>query len=62
MWAAHNTSCLPTWQRASKWQIKKLLAAVFKIFHESLSRRTDFENVTGCGEKDYPLQFCAIAR
>ena len=23
------------------------------------TRRADFENVIGCGENDYPLQFCA---
>ena len=46
-------------EEASKWHIKKLLAAMFKIFHESPSRRAGFENVIGCGENDYPLQLCA---
>ena len=32
---------------------------MFKIFHEFSSRRANFENVTGCGENDYQLQFCA---
>ena len=41
-------------EEASKWHIKKLFAVMFKIFYESPSRRTDFENVTGCGENDYP--------
>ena len=45
-------------EEASKWHIKKCLAAVLKIFHEFPSRRADFENVTDCGENDYPLQFC----
>ena len=59
MRAAHNTPCLPTWWRCiSKWHIKKLLAAMFKIFHESPSRRVDLKNMTGCGENDYPLKFC----
>ena len=50
MRAAHNTPYLPTMQRdISKWHIKKLLAAMFKIFHESPSRKADLKNVTGCG-------------
>ena len=59
MWAAHNNSTFQHGEEASKWHIKKLLVAMFKIFHESPSRRADFENVTGCGENDYPLQFSA---
>ena len=43
-------------KEVSKWHIKKILAVMFKIFHESPLRRA--ENVTGCGENDYPLQFC----
>ena len=46
-------------EEASQWHIKKLLVAMFKIFHESPSRRADFGNVTGCGKNDYPLQFWA---
>ena len=46
-------------KEVAKWHINRLLAAMFKIFHESPSRRAVFENVTGCGENDYPLQFCA---
>ena len=43
-------------EEASKWHIKKLLAVMFQIFHESLARTADFENVTGCCENDYPLE------
>ena len=39
--------------------MKKLFASMLKIFHEPPLRRADFENVIGCGENDYPLQFCA---
>ena len=43
-------------EQASKWHIKKLLAAMFQIFHESPARTADFENVIGCCENDYPLE------
>ena len=36
-------------EEASKWHIKKLLAAIFKIFYESPSGKADFENVNGYG-------------
>ena len=35
----------------SEWIIKKLLNALFKIFHESPSRRGNYS------EEDYPLHF-----
>ena len=46
-------------KESSKWRMKKLFASMLKIFHEPPLRRADFENVIGCGENDYPLQFCA---
>ena len=37
-------------EEASKWHIKKFLAAIFNIIHEFPSRRADLKNVTGYGE------------
>ena len=56
-WGLHTIHCAFQFgEEASKWHIKKLLATMFKIFHESPSRRADFKNVTDCSENDYPLQ------
>ena len=39
--------------------MKKLLSSLYKIFHESPSRRADYELITEASENDYPLPFCA---
>ena len=41
----------------SKWKIQNLLHSMYKIFHESPSRRADFERLTSASEQNYPLQF-----
>ena len=38
-------------EEASTWHVKQL----FKIFHESPSRRADYENISSAGESEYPL-------
>ena len=44
--------------KASGWNMKKLLSALYKIFHESPSRRADYERLTEALSSDYGLQFC----
>ena len=56
MWAAHNRSCLPTWQRGLKVAYQETSCCDVQ---DSPSRRAGLENVTGCDGNDYPLQFCA---
>ena len=45
-------------EKATGWNVKKLLSSMFKIFHESPSRRADYEVLTEAQNSDYPLQFC----
>ena len=45
-------------ERASKWMMKKLCSSLYKIFHESPSRRSDYERITLAEDSDYALQFC----
>ena len=45
-------------ENATEWKLKKLLSSVFKIFHESPSRRSDYEALTVATESEYPLKFC----
>ena len=46
-------------ESATKWNLKNILSAIFKIFHESPSRRADYEKLVCPTKTDYPLQFCA---
>ena len=46
-------------EEKSEWKLKKLLSSRYKIFHESPSRRADYELITEASENDYPLPFCA---
>ena len=45
-------------ENATGWNLKKLLSSMFKIFHESPSRRADYEMLAEAQSLDYPLQFC----
>ena len=44
-------------EKASEWQLKKLMSSMSKIFHEAPGRHTDYKTVTGAAENDYPMQF-----
>ena len=46
-------------ENASGWKLKTLLSSMFKIFHESPSRRADYELLTEALESDYPLKCCS---
>ena len=46
-------------ENSTDWNIKKVLSAMHKIFHESPSRRADYEKVSLATKEDYPLSFCA---
>ena len=52
----HNS--LKHGEKASGWNLEKLLSSIFKIFHESPSRRAVYEMLTEAEKSDYPLQFC----
>ena len=41
-------------EKASDWQLKKLLSSMSKIFHEAPGRRANYKTVTDATEKDYP--------
>ena len=46
-------------ESATGWNLKKLLSSMFKIFHESPSRRADYEMFAEAQNLDYhPFQFC----
>ena len=49
-------------ENATEWKLKKLLSSVYKIFHESPSRRSDYEALTAATESEYPLKFCGHCR
>ena len=46
-------------ENASGWKLKTLLSSMFQIFHESPSRRVDYELLTETLECDNPLKFCS---
>ena len=46
-------------EKASGWNVKKLLSSLHRIFDESPSKRADYEALTQAISSDYPLQFCA---
>ena len=46
-------------KKASGWEFKSLLNAMYKIFDESPARRADYEKITTAIESDYALQFCS---
>ena len=46
-------------ENSTDWNIKKVFSAMHKIFHESPSRRADYEKVSLATKEDYPLLFCA---
>ena len=48
-----------TEEKATDWNIKKLLSSMNKIFFESPSRRADYERLTAATRTEYPLEFCA---
>ena len=39
-------------EKATGWKLKKLLSSMYKIFHESLSRRSDYEKLTETQSSD----------
>ena len=45
-------------ENASTWDIKKLLCAMYKIYHERPSCRAEYEKLTSVSLTDYPLKFC----
>ena len=48
-----------TGEKATDWNIKKLLSSMNKIFDESPSRTADYERLTTATSTEYPLEFCA---
>ena len=44
-------------EKASGWNVNKLLTSLYKIFDESPSRRADYETLTQAISSDYPQQF-----
>ena len=46
-------------ENSTDWNIKNVLSAMHKIFHESPFRRADYEKVSLATKEDYPLLFCA---
>ena len=42
-------------ENSADWNIKKVLSTMHKIFHESPSRRADYEKVLLATKEDYPL-------
>ena len=46
-------------ENAIGWKLKTFFSSMFKIFHESPSRRADYELLTEAIESDYPLKFCS---
>ena len=46
-------------EKATDWNIKKLLSSINKIFDESPSHRVDYERLTAATRTEYPLKFCA---
>ena len=47
------------WKTQQIRMSKKVLSAMHKIFHESPSRRADYEKVSLPTKEDYPLLFWA---
>ena len=46
-------------ENATGWNLKKLLSSLYKIFHESPSRRSDYERLTEAQSADYALKLCS---
>ena len=44
-------------EKASGWNVNKLLTSLYKIFDESPSRRADYETLTQAISSDYSQQF-----
>ena len=44
-------------ESASGWKMKKMMSSLYKIFHESPSRRADYKQISGASDKDFPMQF-----
>ena len=51
----HNS--LKHGENASSWKLKKLQSSLYKIFHESPSRRSDYESLTAAVASEYVLNF-----
>ena len=45
--------------KATDWNLKKLLSSMYQIFHESLSRASDYERMAEATISDFPYVFCA---
>ena len=45
-------------ENSTDWCIKKVLSAMHKIFHKSLSRRAVYEKVSSATKEAYPFLFC----
>ena len=48
-----------TGEKATDWNIKKLLSSMNKIFDKPPTRRADYERLTAATCTEYPLKFCA---
>ena len=48
-----------TGEKATDWNIKKLLSSINKIFHESSSRRAYYDRLTAATCTEYPFKFYA---
>ena len=48
-----------TGEKATDWNIKKLLSSINKIFHESPSRRAYYDRLTAATCTEYPFKFYA---
>ena len=42
-------------EKASDWQLKKLMSSMSKIYHEAPGRRADYKTVNNAMEKDYRM-------
>ena len=59
-WSLHTLHrSFQTIEKATDWNIKKLLSSINKIFDESPSRRVDYECLTATTHIEYLLNFCA---
>ena len=46
-------------EKASGWELKSVLNAMYKIFDEIPAKRADYEKITTAIESEFALQFCS---
>ena len=59
VWSTYFAQFYENGEKASGWNIKKLLSCLHRIFGELSSRQADYEARTEAISLDYPVQFCA---